>query len=1316
MTSPQSHHPRRRRLAAFRLAMDLLIVLVGVLGATEALATELVPLSLSETVRQSEAIVLGTIQDQQSRWGDGSHRWMVTDYTLAVEKVLHSTPGGDRIGETVVLTYWGGTLDGSTQTISDLRAPRLGERLVVMLRPDWQRTVSTPVVGFNQGLLGVSSETKGGPELVRNYLGEMLAQSADGQVAWGRDAETTNPTAGSPGVDLPRFESWLRLNLERIQGAPSELAPPASLADPRVSPPRAKSPDLGARRAAQAPAASRSVIGEGADAGGMPAPRATAAPAAGEQEGLMISPSAMPEYSTAHQARLPIVVNNLPDSFTPWSPQDEFQMAKWNYYATEVFRVYTTPTGTYSWPDGRFDLAGWPSSSDLQRVYGYSWEPGVIGVTFLRYDGSGWIVEADIALNPAFGFTLDDEWIYDGSSAQGFRHVMIHELGHMHGLEHQFNFLSVMNYMPSVFRAFAMPYMDDAAGIRFEYPGNTVSVTDLAVYLYYASGYQSVTDATIPSSVPAGGSLSVNNYHVENVGVTTIGTPTIEWYLTTARNFVAPYYFLGNSSYSSLPPFTYFTPSTVSRSFTVPASVPAGDYFLGAYIRGDGGAGQSSFPFDNNRAFSRRRITVTSVPKVTVVATDANAAEPANPGTFTFSRTGPTGAALTASFAVTGTAVSGTDYASIGTSVVFGPGASTATKTVTPIDNAAPEGLETVIATVISGNGYTAGTPSTATITIQDNDGTPTLQVDDVSKTEGSAGTTPFTFTVSLSSAAAGTVKVNYATAAGTAAAPSDFAAASGTLTFTPGQTTKTVTVNVVGDTLAEPNETFVVNLSAASGATIADNQGAGTILDDDGRTLSIKDLKKPEGNAANTTFTFKVRLSSASAAPVSVKYATAALTATAPADFAAKNGTLTFNPGETLKKVKIKVVGDTTPEPNETFLVNLSGASGASIADAQAVGTIVNDDCAGDADGDRLCDAVETNTGVYVNATNTGTNPANPDTDGDGIRDGDEVLGTIGGLNLPAMGTNPLKKNILLEYDWFNDSNDCGAHSHRPTQAYLDRVSAAFAASTNTNPDGTTGIKLINDFGQGGAFTGGNLIADADGNITGGVNGADFNAKKTANFAANRNGYFHYVIVAHLYTEVSGSSGQAELPGDDLIVSLQCFESLNNTPNTIMHELGHNLGLRHGGNENCNWKPNYNSVMNYRFQFPGVDTSCNAVGSDGESNTLNYSLGARIALNENTLNETRGSCGSTPIDWNFVGGIQSGIVYDLNRQSSKPNVSTGVDNSGCASTLSTLRDFNDWANITFTGLTDGDGAQVPWSIRRSVEIIDCDNPPPEAR
>ena len=132
------------------------------------------------------------------------------------------------------------------------------------------------------------------------------------------------------------------------------------------------------------------------------------------------------------------------------------------------------------------------------------------------------------------------------------------------------------------------------------------------------------------------------------------------------------------------------------------------------------------------------------------------------------------------------------------------------------------------------------------------------------------------------------------------------------------------------------------------------------------------------------------------------------------------------------------------------------------------------------DTDGDRLPDAVETNTGIYVSAANTGTNPLSNDTDNDGLKDGDEVLGTTGGVNLPAMGASPDHKDIAFEFDWFDDNAEpgvCAAHSHRPTAGVISKVATAYGTAPVSNPDGVNGIHLIADYGQGGAFTGGNLV-----------------------------------------------------------------------------------------------------------------------------------------------------------------------------------------------------------------------------------------------
>src|SRR5207247_7499850 len=108
--------------------------------------------------------------------------------------------------------------------------------------------------------------------------------------------------------------------------------------------------------------------------------------------------------------------------------------------------------------------------------------------------------------------------------------------------------------------------------------------------------------------------------------------------------------------------------------------------------------------------------------------------------------------------------------------------------------------------------------------------GVPALTIGDVSVVEGNSGTTNAVFPVTLSTASLQTVTVDYATADGTATAPGDYTAASGTLTFAPGTVAQTVTVPIVVDTLFEPNETFVVNLTNPTNAFLARAQGVGTI------------------------------------------------------------------------------------------------------------------------------------------------------------------------------------------------------------------------------------------------------------------------------------------------------------------------------------------------------------------------------------------------------------------------------------------------------------------------------------------------------
>ncbi|MGD9648632.1 MAG: Calx-beta domain-containing protein, partial [Pirellulales bacterium] len=175
------------------------------------------------------------------------------------------------------------------------------------------------------------------------------------------------------------------------------------------------------------------------------------------------------------------------------------------------------------------------------------------------------------------------------------------------------------------------------------------------------------------------------------------------------------------------------------------------------------------------------------------------------------------------------------------------------------------------------------------------------------------------------------------------------YTANSGTLTFAAGETTKTIDVLVTGDTVVEANETFLVRLTSASGATIATSQATGTIVNDGQPpplpSLSIGNASASEGNSGTINMMFTVTLSQAATSTVTVNYATANGTATAGSDFNATSGTLSFAPGQTSKTITVAVRGDTLVEGAETLRVVLSNAVGATIAAATGSGTINDDD-----------------------------------------------------------------------------------------------------------------------------------------------------------------------------------------------------------------------------------------------------------------------------------------------------------------------------------------------------------------------------------
>jgi hypothetical protein len=252
-----------------------------------------------------------------------------------------------------------------------------------------------------------------------------------------------------------------------------------------------------------------------------------------------------------------------------------------------------------------------------------------------------------------------------------------------------------------------------------------------------------------------------------------------------------------------------------------------------------------------------------------------------------------------------------------------------------------------------------------------------------------------------------------------------------------------------------------------------------------------------------------------------------------------------------------------------------------------------------------------------------------NMDDDNDGLLNDWEIRGydadgngTID-VNLPAMQANPKRKDIFVEMDWMEG---CPG-SRKPTIGAIGTLVRAFANAPLSNPDGSSGISLHLDYKQGGQFTGGNSISCV-GTLTW---PEGFQTLKKSNFDAKKRGrIFHYSIWANLLDTPEGrKGGAAENLGDDLVVALGRSGGGNATSQAglFMHELGHNLGLNHGGVGNyIDYKPNHLSVMNYSFTLGGLIFN-------SERGKIDYTRSSPPALNELALNENIGLNGGAAVN-----------------------------------------------------------------------------------
>jgi hypothetical protein len=335
---------------------------------------------------------------------------------------------------------------------------------------------------------------------------------------------------------------------------------------------------------------------------------------------------------------------------------------------------------------------------------------------------------------------------------------------------------------------------------------------------------------------------------------------------------------------------------------------------------------------------------------------------------------------------------------------------------------------------------------------------------------------------------------------------------------------------------------------------------------------------------------------------------------------------------------------------------------------------------------------------------------PISGDADNDNIPDNAEIAGgNFNGIDVYAMGARTGQRDIFLEID-----NMTSAEAKlNPQRAALDKFVAAFA---------TKGIALHIDVGD--AFS--PNFDPANYNLGNSQRLLPYNTRislkptpgyasvqefKNQYFATDRNNVFYYMVLGSSQNAngSAGSSGRAEIIGDESMVTFggsgwnlntstpEKTNQLNNImASTMMHEFGHNLGLRHGGNENKNYKPNYVSIMNYMYQLDCIGPTTGTGIADRffrsfyggaqypESGLVNnarssnckidFSDGGSSNLNETSLNENNGmGRGAGLVDWNNDGTTQSTLNFNLNNENFVADGDAVSD---------TMQDHNDWGSL----------------------------------
>ncbi len=554
-----------------------------------ATSQDSVPLARADLVRLADAIITAKLLSAQPRWNSRGNL-IVTDYRFRIEQT--ELDGGLGSFEFVV-TQGGGTIDGITDELSPNPRLQTGGRYLVFLRPE-RREMFSPFVGNGQGIYRIE---------------------ADG---------TAVALSGQDRLPLTDLLADIAPMLQARGSRPAEVFRPS----PRTGPAYPSKTYLpGPLILHPAVATAGFMPWQAAEVAG-PEPRAALADAVDDIQGLPRTANPSPNWHVGRKANRPIVWDEWPHDW--WqSPIDQNMMAYWNSYADNLNRISGAELTTWQWRNGRFEMVGFPSNADMLAQFGEAWGSTTLAICWST-GSSSVIVEADIAVNPAYTWTLDDA---EGANptngtAWNLRQTVLHELGHGWGLDHTWEFENVwwdtvMNYMPKEWRL-PILHEDDTDAVRTSFPGATIN-NDGLVSMYQTTDNPNsnspIYNAAFPNSLILyhGNSLSFNPVQIENPGTATFSSPQLGIYLNQNwRAWTDTYYLLRTASFGT----TIIPSATVTHtlsSTTIPASLPVGIYYptLWLPISGD----QYNY---NNFAVAdpTRRVTIYNNPVTLAATTD----------------------------------------------------------------------------------------------------------------------------------------------------------------------------------------------------------------------------------------------------------------------------------------------------------------------------------------------------------------------------------------------------------------------------------------------------------------------------------------------------------------------------------------------------------------------------------------------------------------------------------------------------------------------------------------------------------------------